>query len=65
MFLQKVAEYLGHRINEEGIHTSNQKVKAIVEAPSPRNLQELRSYLELLKEYVIPQLATTLHPLHK
>ena len=59
-------EYLGHRIDEKGIHTSAKKVKAIVEAPSPRNLQELRSFLGLLNYYAkfLPKLASTLHPLH-
>ena len=67
VFLQKMVEFLGHRIDEEGVHTSNQKVKVIVETPSPRNLQELSSFLGLLNYYTkfLLQLATTLHPLHK
>ena len=34
-FLQESVEYLVHRFDEKGIHTSAKKVKAIVEAPSP------------------------------
>ena len=65
-FLQESVEYLGHRIDETRVHTSPQKVKAVVNAPSPRNLQELRSFLGLLNYYArfLPNLASTLHPLH-
>ena len=67
LFLQKAVEYLGHQIDETGVHTSPQKVKAVVEAPSPRNLRELRSFLGLLNYYArfLPNLALTLHPLHQ
>ena len=44
-FLQESVEYLGHCVDNLGIHTSNKKVKAILEAPAPRNLQQLRSFL--------------------
>ena len=47
--------------------TSERKVQAIVDAPTLRNQQELRSFLGLLNYYAkfIPNLATMLHPLHK
>ena len=35
--------YLGHRINAEGIHPSQEKVNVICKAPNPPNLSELRS----------------------
>ena len=65
-FLQESVEYLGHRIDETGVHTSLQKVKAVVDVPSPCNLQELRSFLGLLNYYApfLPNLASTLHTLH-
>ena len=65
--LQESANYLGHTIDAQGIHTSSEKVKAMVEAPSPTNLQELRSFLGLLNYYAkfLPNLATVLHPLHR
>ena len=66
-FLQKSVEYLGHRIDQTGVHTSAEKVRAVVNAPSPHNLQELRSFLGLLNYYAnfLPNLASTLHPLHE
>ena len=67
VFMQSSVEYLGHTIDAEGLHTSPKKVKAIQEAPIPRNQQELRSFLGLLHYYgkFIPNLATMLHPLNK
>ena len=63
--LQESVNYLGHTIDAEGVHTCKEKVNAIVEAPSPTNLQELWSILGLLNYYVkfLSNLATVLHPL--
>ena len=67
VFMQSSVEYLGHIIDCEGLHTSPKKVKAIQEAPTPRNQQELRSFLGLLHYYgkFIQNLATMLHPLNE
>ena len=64
VFFASSVEYLGHT---EGLHTAKDKVRAIIEAPEPRNVQELRSFLGLLNYYgkFIPNLATMLHPLNK
>ena len=50
-FLQDSVEYLGHQVDAEGVYTSPKKVKAILKAPRPRNLPELRSFLGLLNDY--------------
>ena len=65
-FLQESVEYLGHRIDAEGIHTTTKKVEAIDKAPRPRNQQQLRSFLGLLQYYgkFVPNLASLLHPLN-
>ena len=47
-FFKDSVEYLGHHIDSKGIHTSPKKVKAVLEAPSPQNVQQLRSFLDLL-----------------
>ena len=54
-------------ISAEGLHTSKMKVKAIVDAPDPRNLSELRSLLGMVNYYskFLPNLATVLAPLYK
>ncbi|XP_056323408.1 uncharacterized protein K02A2.6-like [Danio aesculapii] len=66
-FFQSAVEYLGHVIDASGLHTSPSKVKAIVEAPTPKNVTQLRSFLGLLNYYgrFIPNIATLLKPLHK
>ena len=58
--------FLGHRIDAEGIHPTREKLKAIVEAPAPKNVQELRSFLGLINYYgkFIPNAATILAPLN-
>ena len=65
LFLQDLVEYLGHCIDEQGVHTS-EKLKAIVEAPKPQNVQELRSFLGLFNYYAkfISNLSSILHPLN-
>ena len=65
-FLEESVEYLGHRIDATGLHTTTHKVEAISQAPQPENVQELRSYLGLLHYYgkFLPNLATLLHPLN-
>ena len=67
MFMRPSVEYLGHKIDANGLHPLQDKVHAIKEAPTPQSVQELRSYLGLLTHYnkFLPNLSTTLHPLHK
>ena len=66
-FMQLSVEYLGHRVDAQGLHPLESKKDAISQAPEPENLQQLRSYLGLLNYYgrFIPNLATVAHPLHK
>jgi len=40
--------YLGHRIDEQGLHPVAEKLQALQEAPRPTNVSELKSYLGLL-----------------
>ena len=66
-FLLKSVSYLGHVISAEGLHTAELKMKAIVDAPNPRNLTELHSFLGLADYYgkFLPNLANTLAPLYR
>ena len=66
-FMQSSVQYLGHRIDAEGIHATDSKLKAITEAPAPKNIQELRSFLGLLNYYgrFIPNLSSILQPLNE
>ena len=40
--------YLGHKIDELGLHSTDENVRAVQEAPEPNNVAELKSYLGLL-----------------
>ena len=66
-FLLKSVSYLGHVISEEGLHTAESKVEAVVEAPDPRDISELRSFLGMVNYYAkfLPNLATTLSPFYR
>lgn len=66
-FFRQSVEYLGHVIDSKGLHKAPSKVKAIVEAPSPTNVSQLRSFLGLLTYYAkfVSNLANRLKPLHE
>ena len=65
-FLLPSIEYLGHIIAAEGTKPNNQKVKAIMNAPTPTDVSQLRSFLGLMNYYgkFLPNLSTVLAPLH-
>lgn len=47
-FLKDSVEYLGFKIDAQGKHPTDSKVEAIISAPAPTNVSELRSFLSLL-----------------
>jgi hypothetical protein len=50
-FLKQEVEYLGHVVNKEGIQPSTTKIAKIKNWPTPRNPEELRSFLGLCGYY--------------
>ena len=66
VFLAPSVVYLGHRIDEQGLHPVAEKLQALQEAPRPTNVSELKSYLGLLTYYTkfLPNLSTELAPLY-
>ena len=66
MFFEKSVTYLGHLIDGQGIHPSSTKVQGILEAPTPKNVSELRSYLGMINYYnkFIPNASTVFKPLY-
>ena len=65
-FLAPQIEYLGHLIDAEGLHQTPAKVKAIMDAPAPQNITEVRSFLGLVNYYgnFVPNLSSNLCPLY-
>ena len=65
-FMAPSVDYLGHRIDTEGLHPIPDKVKAVKEAPSPTCVTELKAYLGLLTYYgkFLSNLSTTLASLY-
>lgn len=66
-FMRPSVEYLGHIIDENGLHPTEEKVKAIKEAPRPTNVTELRAFLGIINYYgkFLVNLSAKLTPLHE
>ena len=64
VFLAPSVTYLGHRIDAQGLHLVEEKVKAVQGVPTPKNVTELKSYLGMLSYYskFLPNLSTELAP---
>ncbi|KRZ80004.1 Uncharacterized protein T10_3602 [Trichinella papuae] len=55
VFVSNSVEFVGYRIDAEGIHPSEEKVEAIHKAPRPKNKQELTSVLGFAQyDYQLP-----------
>ena len=67
IFITPSVEYLGHVIDREGLHPSPEKIRAIKDAPAPKNLSELKSFLGLINYYskFMCNLASLLYPLYR
>ena len=50
-FVQTSVTYLDYIINEQGVRADSSKVDAIKNAPTPKNVQELLSFLGCIKYY--------------
>ena len=67
VFMATSVEYLGYHVSADGIRPSEAKKLAIVNAPNPQNVGQLRSFVGLLNYYgkFLPNMAdTTLAPLY-
>ena len=66
LFMVHDVEYLGHEISANNLQPTQEKVHEIIEAPSPRNISELKSFLGMFNYYgkFLPILSTCLAPLY-
>ena len=67
VFLVEEVDFLGYKVNEEGVTVIDDKIKPILNAPQPENTTQLKSFLGMLMYYHrhLPNLAHTLEPLHR
>lgn len=50
-FFQEKVKYLGHIIDANGLHKDIEKVKAIIDAPQPSNVTEVKAFVGLVNYY--------------
>ena len=64
---QKQVEYLGHVVDEQGIHTDPKKIEAIQKICSPKTIGDLRTFLGMTGYYrrFIPNYGEVTHNLYK
>ena len=57
---------MGYVVSEEGHRPLREETKAVLQAPRPENVNDLRSFLGMINYlgHFLPDLATTLEPLH-
>ncbi|GFW22776.1 transposon Tf2-9 polyprotein [Trichonephila clavipes] len=65
-FFQNEINFLGHRIDSKGLHKTDEKISAVVNAPVPRNVHEVKCFLGLVNFYgkFCENLATIANPLN-
>lgn len=66
-FFRSKVKYLGHVLEHNKLYPNPEKVKAIVDAPAPKDLSQLQAYLGLLNYYgeFIPNLSSEIHDLYE
>lgn len=66
-FEETSVEYLGFKVDGQGIHKTASRIKAIRDAKVPEDKEELQSFLGLVTFYArfIPNLASVAHPLYE
>ena len=65
-FMRPSVTYLGHMIDAHGLHPLDERVRAIKDAPTPKTVGELKSYLGMLSYYsrFLPNMSLVLHPIY-
>ena len=59
--------YIGFKVSKDGVAPVNEKTDAIIKAPTPKDVTQVKSFLGMVNYYHrhLPNLADTLEPLHK
>jgi len=66
-FLETSVVFFSLRVSQDGIQPTDDKIRAVRDAPAPTNVTELRSWLGMLNFHAkfLPNISTTLHPLYE
>lgn len=66
-FFQDSVTYLGYVISKDGLKACTKKVEAIINAPRPSNVLQVKQFLGMVNYYrnFLPQASSKLHPLHE
>ncbi len=66
-FFRDEITFCGYTISKEGVRPMQGNVKAVLEAPEPTNVSEIKSFLGMLTYYqsYLPSLASIAEPLHR
>ena len=62
----RIHVFCGHEIDANGLHKTQEKIEAVVNAPRPENVSQVLSFLGLVNYYnrFLPNAASVLYPLH-
>lgn len=65
-FFQEQVEYMGHIISRHGLRKTKGKVEAIIYAPEPSTISQVRSFCGMVNYYAkfVPNLAKMLRPIY-
>ena len=65
-FLRKKVAFLGHVISEDGVKPDPEKIKAVIQFPTPRNVKNVRQALGFFGYYrrFIPEYTVKAKPLN-
>ena len=65
-FFKPSIEFCGHKISNQGLHKSPSKVEAVLNAPPPKSVKELQSFIGMLTYYhkFLPNIPAELKPLY-
>ncbi len=63
-FFKDTITYCGHKIDANGLHKCHHKLRAVAEAPQPKDVSQLKSFLGFINHYnrFLPNLATSKCP---
>ena len=67
IYMLTKVEYLGHIMSTNSLQTSEKKIKAIIDSPSPQNIAQLKSFLRIINycgEF-LKHLSSQLVPQHR